>query len=233
MKTSIVLACVTTALLAGCSNPGAVQSSPQTYMLSRTDQGGISGNSAARKAGVIKEATDFPLNLGSPKIRNIPIPAFPGSYAIWGATGSDSRGHIWVGVSSKGVEIPSAHLFEFVPETDQLIDRGDVVSELKRAGVWREGEGQQKIHSKIVQAIDGHLYFASMDEQGENEDGSKLPTWGSHLWRLKLPSFDLGTPSCSTSRADRRWQWSGLCLRAWLLRPRAVSVRHKVRKHPN
>ena len=189
MKTSIVLACVTTALLAGCSNPGAVQSSPQTYMLSRTDQGVISGNSAAPKAGGIKEATDFPLNLGSPKIRNIPIPTFPGSYAIWGATGSDSRGHIWVGVSAKGVKVPSAHLFEFVPEADQLIDRGNVVTELKRAGLWREGEGQQKIHSKIVQASDGHLYFASMDEEGENEDGSKLPTWGSHLWRLNLPSL--------------------------------------------
>ena len=126
---------------------------------------------------------------GTPQIKPIPIPAFPGSYAIWGATGSDSRGHIWVGVSSKGIEIPSAHLFEFVPETDKLIDRGDVVSELKRAGLWREGEGQQKIHSRIVQASDGNLYFSSMDEQGENEDGSKLPTWGSHLWRLNMPSL--------------------------------------------
>jgi hypothetical protein len=42
-----------------------------------------------------------------------------------------------------------------------------------------------KIHSRIVRADDGYLYFASMDEQGERSDGSRLPTWGSHLWRLR------------------------------------------------
>jgi len=26
-----------------------------------------------------------------------------------------------------------------------------------------------------------------MDEQGEDEDGSRLPTWGGHLWRMRLP----------------------------------------------
>jgi hypothetical protein len=62
-----------------------------------------------------------------------------------------------------------------------------VLEELERAGVARDGEGQMKIHSKIVQGADGHLYFASMDEQGEKSDGSRLPTWGSHLWRLRLP----------------------------------------------
>lgn len=40
-----------------------------------------------------------------------------------------------------------------------------------------------KIHSRIVQASDGYQYFASMDETGEEDDGSKLPTWGGHLWR--------------------------------------------------
>jgi hypothetical protein len=106
---------------------------------------------------------------------------------VWGATGRDSRGHVWVGVSAAGVSNPSAHLLEYVPEDDQVIDRGDVVSQLKAARVYRHGEGQMKIHSRIVQAIDGHLYFASMDEEGESEDGSRLPTWGSHLWRLRLP----------------------------------------------
>jgi hypothetical protein len=70
-----------------------------------------------------------------------------------------------------------------------LIDRGDVVSRLKELGLYRPGEGQMKIHSRIVQAEDGYLYFASMDEQGEHDDGTRLPTWGSHLWRL-LPSED-------------------------------------------
>jgi len=31
---------------------------------------------------------------------------------------------------------------------------------------------------------DGYLYFSSMDESGENPDGSTMPTWGGHLWRI-------------------------------------------------
>ena len=120
-----------------------------------------------------------------PQGSEIRVPDFAGRYAIWGATGRDDRGHIWFGVSAEGVEIPSAHLFEYLPETGQTIDQGSVVTELKRCGVYRRGEGQMKIHSKIIQADDGYLYFASMDEQGEKDDGSRLPTWGSHFWRLR------------------------------------------------
>ena len=122
----------------------------------------------------------------APVVRRIAVPEIPGGWAVWGATGRDSRGHIWFGVTAHEIECPSAHLFEYVPKTGKLIDRGNVVDELKRAGVYRKGEGQMKIHSKIIQAADGHLYFASMDEQGEDEDTGKLPKWGGHLWRLKL-----------------------------------------------
>ena len=122
-----------------------------------------------------------------PLVKRIPIPDFPGAHAIWGGTGIDSRGHVWFGACAAGVESPSARLFEFVPATGQMIDRGDVVSALKRCGVYRPGEGQMKIHSKIVQLEDGHLYFASMDEQNEDLRARKLPTWGGHLWRLRLP----------------------------------------------
>jgi hypothetical protein len=73
-----------------------------------------------------------------------------------------------------------------------VTDRGDVVSRLQECGAYRAGEAQMKIHSRIVQAGDGLLYFASLDEQGEGEDGSRLPTWGSHLWRIRP--------------ADGRWQ---------------------------
>jgi len=125
--------------------------------------------------------------LQSVSARIIPIPDFPGKSAIWGALGRDVRGHIWFGVSAQDVAQPSAHLFEYDPATDQVRDRGDVVGQLRRLGLLRPGEGQMKIHSRIVQGEDGHLYFASMDEQGERTDGSRLPTWGSHLWRLRLP----------------------------------------------
>jgi hypothetical protein len=123
----------------------------------------------------------------APELRPIPVPPFPGAAAVWGATGRDHRGHVWFGVSAAGVPRPSARLFEYDPATDTLTDRGNVLDELRRAGRERPGEGQMKIHSKIVHGEDGHLYFASMDEQGEKADGSRLPTWGSHLWRLRLP----------------------------------------------
>src|SRR5262245_38902840 len=34
----------------------------------------------------------------APKFVEIPIPQFPGTTAIWGASGRDDRGHIWLGV---------------------------------------------------------------------------------------------------------------------------------------
>lgn len=124
--------------------------------------------------------------LAAPELRVIASPSFPRAAAIWGATGRDARGHIWFGVSSHGGKGASAHLFEYIPESGQIRDRGDVVSELRRVRLLRPGESQKKIHSKIVQGDDGNLYFASMDEEGEKTDGSRLPTWGGHLWRLRL-----------------------------------------------
>ena len=120
----------------------------------------------------------------SPRATALPDFYFAGSHAIWGATGQDSRGHIWFGVTG----IASAHLYELDPESGQVVDRGDVVDQLDQAGIRRPGEQQAKIHSRIVQGPDNDLYFASMDEQGENADGSRLPTWGGHLWRLSLGS---------------------------------------------
>ncbi len=121
----------------------------------------------------------------APRVTQIPLPKIRGGCAIWGATGRDDRGHIWIGVSTKGVPQPSAHLLEYAPETQRLVDRGDVIGQLRQLGILRPGEGQMKIHSRIVQADDGYLYFTSMDEEGEREDGSQLPTWGSHFWRLR------------------------------------------------
>jgi hypothetical protein len=83
----------------------------------------------------------------------------------------------------------SARLVEYSPATDTFTERGDVVTQLKRAGLWRDGGQQAKIHSKIVEGPDRWLYFASMDESGEREDGTKLPTWGGHLWRMNLTTY--------------------------------------------
>lgn len=120
----------------------------------------------------------------SPEVTAIPIPDFAGSAAIWGAIGRDDGGHVWFGVSAEGAEF-SAHLFEYDPESGVVTDRGGALQNLRNAGIYRTGERQVKIHSKIIPADDGYLYFSSMDEQGEDQRAEINPVWGSHLWRLR------------------------------------------------
>lgn len=45
--------------IAGCSTPGPIRLSPDTYMIVREDHGGIFGSAAALKAGVIGDANAF------------------------------------------------------------------------------------------------------------------------------------------------------------------------------
>lgn len=118
-----------------------------------------------------------------PLVKVLTMPDFWGELAIWGSTGSDRAGHIFLGVASNDERSGSAHLFEFNPPDGSFTDRGNVVEELERLKLRRSGEIQMKIHSRIVQATDGFQYFASMDETGEEDDGSSPPTWGGHLWR--------------------------------------------------
>lgn len=118
----------------------------------------------------------------SPVVQILTVPSFTGHSAVWGATGSDHRGHVWLGVSTrlKG----EAHLFEFNPVAQQLTDHGSVRDQLTRLNLWKDGMSQNKIHSRIEQGPDGYLYFASMDDRGEEDIGSKVLPQGSHLWRV-------------------------------------------------
>ena len=56
--------CVVACILGGCGNPGIVQLSPDTYMLSRQDNAGIFGNASVMKADVIREANEFAAKQG-------------------------------------------------------------------------------------------------------------------------------------------------------------------------
>ena len=116
-----------------------------------------------------------------PRIEVIKLPSQGLDEAIWGSTGRDDRGHIWFGVSRP--KVGSAMLVEYDPKTRTCQDRGDVISQLRRLAKLRPGETQVKIHSRIIQAGDGELYFTSMDEEGENPSSLSLPRFGSHLWR--------------------------------------------------
>ena len=72
-------------ILAGCANPGVVQISPDTYMLSREAHGGIFASTSALKAGVIRDANVFATNQGKVAIplssRETPMGSGPAQWA--------------------------------------------------------------------------------------------------------------------------------------------------------
>jgi hypothetical protein len=119
----------------------------------------------------------------APMVRELTVPAFADTNAIWGATGRDDAGGIWMGVSASNPQM-SAHLMHYDPVRNVWQDRGGVVDQLRTAGLARPGEGQIKIHTKIIPADDGRLYFASSDDEDEKASPATLPRWGGHLWRI-------------------------------------------------
>jgi hypothetical protein len=124
----------------------------------------------------------------APAVRELQLPEIPGGTSVWGATGRDARGRIWVGVSTRSSG-NDAHLLQYDPDRDVWHDRGAVVERLKAAGLHRPEESQTKIHSKIVPGDDGWLYFASSSEAGESP-GVSPPRWGGHIWRIDPDRFE-------------------------------------------
>ena len=121
----------------------------------------------------------------APEFIEIQLPELVNPYAIWGATGRDDLGNFFLGVSCAGDWKDSATLCVVQPGENQAVSLGDSVANLRRLDLATASTMQMKIHSKPVQANDGFLYFASMDEYGEKEDGTRLPFYGSNLWRIR------------------------------------------------
>jgi hypothetical protein len=135
------------------------------------------------RTGSFFESAPAAPGASAPSTKILALPDFADATAIWGSIGRDLQGKIWIGVSANSPG-KSAHLIQYDPEADAMRDRGSVIDQLKAVGLHRPGEGQVKIHSRIVTAEDGWLYFASTDEEGEDEKGTALPRWGGHLWRV-------------------------------------------------
>ena len=149
-------------------------------------------------------------DLTKPKVSLIQVPDFEGAFAIWGAVGRDSRGHIWFSAASHNVPRQSGRLFEYNPDDQKVTLRGDILDELARVGLGQPGQQQPKIHTKFCQGEDGHLYFASTDDPPPGGDLTKPPRWGSHFWRLNagrwehLRAFEQGTLALA---GNGRWMW--------------------------
>jgi len=85
-KSTIVFSIIlVSGLLSGCANPGIVQLSPDTYMLSKEDHAGIFGSMAKMKAEVIQQADTFAASKGKIAIpissREKPVGVRPADWA--------------------------------------------------------------------------------------------------------------------------------------------------------
>ncbi len=140
--------------------------------------------SSEQRLGTVFEDSSIRWKL-APEITEIQLPEVDFEHAIWGATGRDDYGNVYFGISCFGDEA-SAALCRLSPGRESATFAGDTLANLRRLRIASESMTQMKIHTKPVQGDDGYVYFASMDEQGETEDGSRLPIYGSNLWRVPV-----------------------------------------------
>lgn len=120
-----------------------------------------------------------------PNVTQLEFPIISEGAVLWGATGRDDFGNIYFGVSSNSKNVGTAFLYQYSPQSNNMIKQSDVISQLENAGLYKKGVSQNKLHSKFYQADDGYLYFTSFDEKGENDEKGTLPKHGGHIWRKK------------------------------------------------
>jgi hypothetical protein len=125
-----------------------------------------------------------------PKITQLDLPTTAEGSVLWGATGRDDAGQIYFGISTYSKNHDTAFLYQYSPHSQGFVKQSDVISQLKKAGIYTQGISQNKLHSKFYQADDGYLYFSSFDEQGESSKKGILPIHGGHLWRKKANELD-------------------------------------------
>jgi hypothetical protein len=125
--------------------------------------------------------------LRAPSLFEIELPVFEAAHGIWGATGVDHFGRVYLGAAAYGVDDASAHLLRYDPSTGKCINLGGINDVLTRLGIRRTidyDETQAKLHSKIFPAADGNIYFSSQDEHDEKADGSQNARFGGRLFAL-------------------------------------------------
>jgi hypothetical protein len=118
-----------------------------------------------------------------PTARRLYLPSIPGASAIWGASGNDAAGNIWVGITMD-LDRLSARVYQYDTTSQLWNARGSVMEEVVKLDPATSVRSQVKIHTKFIVGADGMLYFGSSDEQGESDKTLALPTFGGMLWRI-------------------------------------------------
>lgn len=107
-------------ILVGCANPGIVQLSPDTYMLSREDHAGIFGSASGLKTGVISDANAFAAAQGK-----VAIPISAHETPV-GVLGKWAKFEYQFRVVDKND--PEARRTALVPRPDVVIEKTEKVS---------------------------------------------------------------------------------------------------------
>ena len=119
-KTMKRLFIILTIYLAGCANPGVVQISPDTYLISREDHAGIFGSSSSLKAGVISDANAYASSMGK-----VAIPITTHETPI-GIMGKWAKFEYQFRVVDKSD--PEAKRTAIMPRADVVIERTDNIN---------------------------------------------------------------------------------------------------------
>ncbi len=125
-----------------------------------------------------------------PTIKPLTLPPGNDGAVIWGASGRDDKGNLYFGTSTYSNYNNTAFLYQRHKVSGDITPQSDVISQLKKAGYYKDGISQNKLHSKFYQADDGYIYFTSFDEKGESASRGILPTHGSHFWRKRPDDKD-------------------------------------------
>src|SRR5438034_1329542 len=102
----IVAAAVIAGGFQGCSKPHAASTIAGAMTAGQTTKHADASNTPRTVLSSYEDLANtrfgpLPGDLHKPpQVAEIPLPKVLGLYAIWGSTGRDHRGHIWVGVSS-------------------------------------------------------------------------------------------------------------------------------------
>jgi hypothetical protein len=196
----LMLVCVFAFSQTGCAEKEtpAVSSQPKAAITNQsqntsTNQAKLNGaNANSSKTGtaaiqnkIIPQPYVYTKPIAEPQKFSLLSPSFDwptGSVAVWGSLGRDNNDTIYFGVSVDAARDSSASLISLDAKTDQWQNLGNAVANIKTP----MGISQNKIHTRIWHAADDYLYFASMDETGELDDGSVMPIYGSHIWRCPV-----------------------------------------------
>jgi hypothetical protein len=134
-------------------------------------------------SGLVRAQANKAAALRVPSARRMYLPAIPGASAIWGASGQDASGSIWVGITMD-LDRLSARVYQYDTASQIWSARGSVMEEVIKLDPATSVRSQMKIHTKFIVGADGMIYFGSSDEQGESDKTLALPTFGGMLWRI-------------------------------------------------